>query len=336
MRIAIVATRFSPFVGGYESISLLCAKSFRDKGHSVTVVTDTVGSSDVDGHLMVHRALTRQSEIKVLRENDVVLMFNMSLRHFPQVVASRVPCVVSHQGFYKTPGKRFSSIERLKILATRFVTNIFASDSIRKHVGTKGTVIHNSYDDSTFVLRPEINRDRAVLFVGRLVSQKAADVVLHAVAEVNRRSGWDIQLRVCGDGPELSSLKKLAIQLGIRVDFLGVKQGTELSKVMNAHEIMVVPSRPTEGFGIVALEGIASGCFVIASDVGGLPEAVGNAGVVFPFDDITRLASIIQDRLLRPPKSDWIQVREHLSMHSADFVVDRYLDILLQLAGKAK
>ena len=47
---------------------------------------------------------------------------------------------------------------------------------------------------------------------------------------------------------------------------------------LNRHEIMVVPSRWNELFGVVALEGMACGCAMLVSDGGGLPDAVGYAG----------------------------------------------------------
>ena len=53
---------------------------------------------------------------------------------------------------------------------------------------------------------------------------------------------------------------------------------------------MIVPSRWAEPFGIVALEGIATGCALVASSGGGLPDAVGPCGLLFPNGDAAALA----------------------------------------------
>jgi len=79
-------------------------------------------------------------------------------------------------------------------------------------------------------------------------------------------------LTIIGSGPEEYSLRKLADDIGItgQVSFLGVKRGEESARLLNQHEILVIPSRWEEPFGIVSLEGIACGCVVIGSEGGGL------------------------------------------------------------------
>ena len=66
-----------------------------------------------------------------------------------------------------------------------------------------------------------------------------------------------------------------------RIKFLGFLRHEELARMLNRHRIMVIPSLDKEGFGIVALEGLACGCKVIASDAGGLTEAVDRFGKIF-------------------------------------------------------
>ena len=61
-----------------------------------------------------------------------------------------------------------------------------------------------------------------------------------------------------------------ALGLERQVEFTGVLQGETLVRTLNAHRIMVVPSRTPEPFGVVALEGIACGCVVVGSEGGGL------------------------------------------------------------------
>ena len=68
---------------------------------------------------------------------------------------------------------------------------------------------------------------------------------------------------------------------------------------MGAFDVFVVPSR-WEGFGRVAVEAMLAGVPVIASDVGGLPEVVGDAGILTPVDDPVALAAATE-RLIESP-----------------------------------
>ena len=79
----------------------------------------------------------------------------------------------------------------------------------------------------------------------------------------------------------LSRNKRRALSLAENVSFVGPKSGDGLAEILNQHQILVVPSRWAEPFGIVAVEGIACGCVVVGSVAGGLPEAIGGCGVNF-------------------------------------------------------
>jgi len=95
-----------------------------------------------------------------------------------------------------------------------------------------------------------------------------------------------------GDGPERRALEEQA--RGLDVAFVGVKRGRDLAEILNAHRVLVVPSRWEEPFGVVALEAMACGCVPIVVKAGGLPEAVGEVGAVFEKEDAHALADLLQ------------------------------------------
>jgi glycogen synthase len=105
--------------------------------------------------------------------------------------------------------------------------------------------------------------------------------------------------------------------------------------VMNRHQVIVIPSRWPEPFGIVALEGIACGCIALGSEQGGLNEAIGNCGMTFRNGDGDELADRLRDLL-----SD-SQLREefraaaaaHLERFRAPTVAQHYLALLRELAA---
>jgi len=101
----------------------------------------------------------------------------------------------------------------------------------------------------------------------------------------------EARLILVGDGPEAGLAMQLAHDLGVsdRVRFTGVVD--RVAPLLLAANLLLLPSE-TESFGLVALEAMASGVPVIASDVGGLPEVVehGVTGFLAPVGDVDKMA----------------------------------------------
>jgi glycosyltransferase involved in cell wall biosynthesis len=126
-----------------------------------------------------------------------------------------------------------------------------------------------------------------------------------------------------------------ALDLKDQVEFLGVRTDEDLVALLNAHKIIMVPSRWQEPFGLVALEGIACGCVVVGADCGGLPDAIGPAGVTFPCGDVQSMALCIERLLKDEPALNGYRAAaaEHLRDHSAVVVARKYLDVLEGAVG---
>lgn len=141
---------------------------------------------------------------------------------------------------------------------------------------------------------------REILFVGRLVRSKGVDLLLDALAHVHR--SW--RAVIAGAGPELAALKQRAAASGQgdRVAFPGWLTGQALSNAYSRAEIVVLPSRWPEPFGIVGLEALAHGRAVVAFNVGGIPEWLeeGVGGSLVPPLDTRALAARIEWMLDRP------------------------------------
>ena len=124
-----------------------------------------------------------------------------------------------------------------------------------------------------------------VLFLGRLVKRKGADILVRAVAALR-----GAVLIIGGEGPERSGLVKLAKELGIsdRVMFPGLIPDLRLPEYYAAADVFCMPCSDrlggldTEGFGVVYLEAQASGIPCVAGRCGGSAEAVdhGVSGIV--------------------------------------------------------
>jgi glycogen(starch) synthase len=138
-------------------------------------------------------------------------------------------------------------------------------------------------------------------FMGRLVSTKGVSVLLEAANEL-RKKGWTFRLKVLGDGPERHTLEARADSLGLRdcVDFRGYVPQSSLEQDLASVAAVVMPSLAGEVFGLVAAEQMARGRLLIASDVGGLGEVVGDAGLKVPAGDVTALAERMEKVLQAP------------------------------------
>jgi phosphatidylinositol alpha-1,6-mannosyltransferase len=129
-----------------------------------------------------------------------------------------------------------------------------------------------------------------VLFLGRLVKRKGADVLVRAIAALR-----GAVLIIGGEGPERAGLVRLAKELGIsdRVMLPGLLPEQRLPQYYAAADVFCMPCSDrlggldTEGFGVVYLEAQASGIPCVAGRCGGSAEAVddGVSGVVI--DDPT-------------------------------------------------
>ncbi|HZZ82844.1 MAG TPA: glycosyltransferase family 4 protein [Gemmataceae bacterium] len=112
------------------------------------------------------------------------------------------------------------------------------------------------------------------VFLGRLKYRKGVDVLLQALARTPESDR--IQLVIIGDGEERAALEVLAGQLDLteRVRFLGTVTGPAKTYLLQNARFGVIPSRQWEAFGLVVLEGYASGLPMLATDMPGLADLV--------------------------------------------------------------
>jgi glycosyltransferase involved in cell wall biosynthesis len=106
----------------------------------------------------------------------------------------------------------------------------------------------------------------SILYVGRLVAEKGVGVLLEAW---RRAAVGSLELVIVGDGPMRPALQRLAVP-GVR--FAGRLPAEEARRRMLAARALVLPSLSYEGQPMAALEALAAGVPVLASDIGGMPE----------------------------------------------------------------
>ncbi len=330
MKILLSSYVFSPSIGGIETASASLATEFAALGHKVRLITETVVPDGLDWPFVVFRRPRASALLKHMRWCDVFFQNNLSLQNLWAALLLRRPWVVAHQTWIEPTGALPGWRSHLKRFLLRFGANVAISRAVEEHMGQRGDIIGNPYRESLFRELPEVRRDEDLVFLGRLVSDKGADTLLRALGEL-KDGGVRPRLTVIGSGPEEEALRALTIELGLaeQVTFAGPQTAEPLVRLLNAHRIMVVPSRWAEPFGIVALEGIACGCVVVGSSGGGLPEAIGPCGLTFSNGDTAGLTAVL--RRLLTDEELVAQLRAgaaaHLARHTARAVAQEYLRV---------
>ena len=269
----------------------------------------------------------------LLHSADVVFQNNISLGVLLPALVARKPVLLVHQTWIRGVNGQIHWNDRLKLLALQGAANTAISAAVARALPVACKIIPNPYRDNLFRWINRGPRAQELIFVGRLVSDKGVDILLRALALLRQKNFFP-SLTIVGDGPEREQLQAMAADLNLpHVTFAGAKQGVELVNLLNAHRLMVVPSRWPEPFGIVALEGIACGCVVIGSTEGGLAEAIGPCGVTFSNGDAEALAGAVQNLLENPELEESFrdQAAAHLAHFEAKVIANRYLDLLARL-----
>jgi glycogen synthase len=328
MRILVCSHWFAPSLGGVETVSRILAEEFTSVGAEVSVVTNSLGS-EMDVPYRVLRRPAAATLRQVAAESDVIFQNLISLRTLISLVPSRKPIVVTHQSWLRRANGQRGLENHLKLLALRVCHNVAISKAIAAALPVRSTVIGNPFDPREFEGLRDRPRDRDIVFLGRLVSDKGCDLLLHALAELKTR-GLLPSLTVIGDGPEMPALKALAAKLGVdaQVEFQGaVREGR--GQIVARHRVFAIPSIWAEPFGVVALEGVASGCAIVASEQGGLPDAAGPCGIYFPNGDAKGLALALERTLTDDAlHADLVaQGPKHLRSFLPEVIAGRYLDL---------
>jgi glycosyltransferase involved in cell wall biosynthesis len=143
-------------------------------------------------------------------------------------------------------------------------------------------------------------------------------------------------LKFIGDGPQRLELQSMVrdLQLDTAVEFVGFASGNHLRDELKDVSALIMPSIWEETAGLAAIEQMMRGKLVIASDIGGLGEVVGDAGLKCIAGDATSLADCMKRVLDQPDivevMGEAARVRA-LSIFQQDGMVDAYLKLYQDL-----
>lgn len=210
-------------------------------------------------------------------------------------------------------------------LATRLTNPLTDAVEVNSEIGGKAVetdlgvphhkveVVRSGLDLAAFTgsakrteIRAELNlnnNQHLVLYVGRLRPVKGVEYGIRAFASAQAQH-HNMHAALAGEGEQLTFLQNLVDELGIskHVTFLGVRN--DLPDLLSAADSLLLPSL-NEGFPRTAIEAMAAGKPIIATSVGGTPEAIrdGETGILVPSKDVeamtTALLTLVRNSVLQ-------------------------------------
>ena len=261
----------------------------------------------------------------------------------PSIDADRhVPVLYAHNDLLRTYARR-EAFETLSRAAAIIAVSSYLADRLRtslpRELHDRIEVVVNGVDVAAFDSPPRSRRERLeVVLVGRLVPDKGADVLLDALIRLGRS---DIHTTIIGSegfdaraplSPYERALRRVAEPLGDLVSFLPFQPRQRVTAFLGNADVVVVPSRWPDPCPLTVLEGMAAGAAVIASDIGGIPEVSGGAGLLVPAGNADALAEALASMAEEPSALHQLQgaARERSRRRDWSVVARELADVLGQ------
>ena len=227
-----------------------------------------------------------------------------SLKRAGHTIAS---CYTPHGGSLhyhpaSLQGRIYMGLERRLALYSDALIfeSAFSAGKYRSQVGEPACamrVVPNGLAAEDFRPVPMAKEAADVLFIGELRHLKGVDVLLEALAVLDREK--PVRAVIVGGGPDAEAFKAKAASLGLaeKVAFPGPMPARE---AFSLGRILAVPSR-AESFPYIVLEAGAAGVPLVATNVGGIPEIVADTGnALVPPEDVAALARALRALLAEP------------------------------------
>ncbi|TKH01020.1 glycosyltransferase family 4 protein, partial [Peribacillus simplex] len=205
--------------------------------------------------------------------------------------------------------------------------------SLEKYLVIENGINFKKFNESKPYLKSEINEilnEEKILLcmVGRFSKQKDQATLIKAMKSLSK----DVHLLLIGEGPLKAQNEFLAKEIGLerRIHFLGFRN--DVDRIYKTSDIVILSSK-WEGFGLAAVEGMATGKPVIASDVTGLKEVVEGAGVLFKKGDSLDLAENINNLLINAEEYSKVSDKclKRASNYNIEKMVEGYMNLYLKV-----
>jgi glycosyltransferase involved in cell wall biosynthesis len=364
MKILMAQDTFLPKLGGAEVHVWKLSKVLSARGHQVTIITATPGRSVIDG-INVYRFPLLQSQgkqaiislslylpklVTLVKAHDIVHGHYTAFCSATLGIVAKFLCrpfVVTLHGFgtlessvagniWLRSWRRISFVVADKVIATSSELQRVAQRFVRPE---RVVVIPNGIDTQFFTPFANSIDDSIirVVTVRRLVPKNGVQYLLEAAPFILQQSPRPVEFWIVGDGRLRQYLETRACELGIssKVRFWGEVHNDQVRQILSQAHITVFPSS-AESTSIAALEAMAMGKAVVASEVGGYPELLGEneRGLLVklfdcpesnydaPLNLATERICLLADAVVRLIK--YPELRTTLSSRAREYVCQRF------------
>ena len=336
MRIIQFMETFWPLIGGREVLVEKLTQSLMSRGHELIIISGvhepTLAEQEIHEGISIRRFPFRQAlvskDVKLIGQilqqlAQLYREFSPEVVHLHDLGAIRFFCVRSSQakpsrlvvtvhGYLELEeaADHFQVMLAKMMRSADWVTAVCESalgrlHELVPHVRNRSSVIRNGYEPPSTEPLPLPFDPPQVLCLGRLGEEKRFDLAISAFAEL-RKQFPSARLTMAGDGFLRGKLERQSEELGLgaSVRFLGMVPTKSVWDLLNRATMVVLPSR-TEGLPLVALEASLMERPVVASRVGGLPEAIihRETGLLFTPQNVESLTQAMSELLLSPEKT---------------------------------
>ena len=251
--------------------------------------------------------------VKIMREYDIVHTHNSSPQLFVAIAnlycRTKLVSTEHNTSNRKRNWKWYVPIESWMYKQYKHIICIskIAEEKLREYMGSEWlirssnryntiTTINNGIDVKTISeaiscseLKNVKESRKALLMVAAFRQQKDQDTIVKALSNLDKEK---FEVWFAGVGERMEEVKRLAASLNVsdRVRFLGLR--TDIPNVLRAADIIIMSSH-WEGLSLSNVEGMSAHKPFIASDVNGLREVTKDYGLLFPHEDATTLAQLI-------------------------------------------
>ena len=177
----------------------------------------------------------------------------------------------------------------------------------------------------------DTRKAKKIFYVGRLENRKGAKYLVNAF-KLLQADHPDAELLIAGDGPDRAKLEMLAQDIEAKnVHFLGYISNEAKAKYLRTSDLFCAPALYGEGFGLVLLEAMASGCVTVAGDNPGyasVMEGLGALSLVNPkhsAEFARRLELMLYEPSLRKLWREWAATE--MPQYHYERIMDQYEDV---------
>lgn len=255
-----------------------------------------------------------------------------------QLICSQGTCLP----FKSRLGHPFAHDRKRKIVQNRIQSFIAPSTKLKEYLELAEFknvhFIPFFVDEKQWSFNAERNNKNVVLFVGRVETNKGIYFLINSIIKLKKEIN-NIQLIIAGTGSQIPLIKEKIKKENLTefIQLTGFIDYNKIGEFYGKANVLVVPSLDMEQFGLIGIEGLASGTAVIGSDTGGIPEWCihEKTGLLFNSEKPEELTSAVRRMLMEKGLAERL-TEEGMKHLKKVYNIEQHFQKLLEVYKNAK